>query len=395
MGIFQSFTAERKPNSRRAEQESAAMVSFIPEEIIIDILKRLPVKSLSRFRCVSKSWYNFIKNPHFAKLQLNHSLKFGEHGVIYKCEGKIFCVDYDSSSSTLSSRVARFDYPSEHKMRRGRIIGSCNGLVCHVSSQKDIIIWNPYTKDYKKIPSPTETDTKSRGFHVRYKYGFGYDLKSEDYKFARMTNIRAKYSEIEVYSIKLDLWKSYPDIPFLYPHEDLVFYEGIFYWVEIPRGCEDPRKIGSFDIGSEAFKEIPLPQNFPYSLFDMIHVLLLGGCLYLIGCAYMSCCEVWMMNYGIHESWTKMFTIGERGCNGAFGNMYPKQSFKNGVILVHVGCSKSYLYDPKHKEFTKFVINGCAVISTWDFVGSLVSPNNLPNSRGFESSEVNEALLIQ
>ncbi|RZC60395.1 hypothetical protein C5167_022144 [Papaver somniferum] len=91
---------------------------------------------------------------------------------------------------------------------------------------------------------------------------------------------------------------------------------------------------------------------------------------------------VWMMNYGVHGSWTKMFTMGETSGNGAFGNMYPKQSFKNGVILVHVGCSKSYLYDPKHKEFTKLVINGCAVISTWDFMGSLVSPNNLPNSRG-------------
>ena len=40
---------------------------FLPQEIIIEILLRLPVKSLPSFKFVCKSWLSLISNPHFAK----------------------------------------------------------------------------------------------------------------------------------------------------------------------------------------------------------------------------------------------------------------------------------------------------------------------------------------
>ncbi|KAK4254252.1 hypothetical protein QN277_009656 [Acacia crassicarpa] len=36
---------------------------YLPPEIIIDILKRLCVKSLLRFRAVCKDWRNLLKSP--------------------------------------------------------------------------------------------------------------------------------------------------------------------------------------------------------------------------------------------------------------------------------------------------------------------------------------------
>lgn len=38
---------------------------FLPEEIIVNIVKRLPVKSLIRFQCVSKRWGTLLKTPFF------------------------------------------------------------------------------------------------------------------------------------------------------------------------------------------------------------------------------------------------------------------------------------------------------------------------------------------
>ncbi|XP_026439663.1 F-box protein CPR1-like [Papaver somniferum] len=365
------------------------MSIFIPEDIIINILTRLSVKYLSRFRCVCKSWYNLIKNPHFANLQLNHSMKYGgDHGIIYyNCESydeKIcFCVDYDSSSSSLSNSVVQIDYPSEHGMVD--IIGSCNGLICYRSYEKDLILWNPYTKDYKKIsPPPTEADLirGSFNFYFYCKYGFGYDSKTDDYKFARMAKCQGSSIEISVYSLKLNLWKTYRDIPFIFPfHDDLVFFEGSFHWVQFPAWDSDlPIMIASFEIGTETFKDIPLPQHFS-NKFNKIYVRLLRGCLCLIGGRYkMAFSEVWMMkDYGVHESWTKMFTIPEPsgGDLVSFGCLNLKHSFRNNVTLVQVDRTRSYLYDLQHKKFRKLEINDHTVFHTWAFSGSLVSPNNL------------------
>ncbi|RAL51931.1 hypothetical protein DM860_010649 [Cuscuta australis] len=38
----------------------------LPEDIITDILSRIPVKSLTRFQCVSRQWRTLIKTPSFA-----------------------------------------------------------------------------------------------------------------------------------------------------------------------------------------------------------------------------------------------------------------------------------------------------------------------------------------
>ncbi|MCL7051890.1 hypothetical protein MKW94_017466, partial [Papaver nudicaule] len=87
-----------------------------------------------------------------------------------------------------------------------------------------------------------------------------------------------------------------------------------------------------------------------------------------------------------------MFTIsGETSTShGISGYLDPRQSFNNGVILVEAFLD-SYLYDPKHKTFTKLEINGCKVNSTWAYLGSLVSPDYIPNARGYQISEIIEA----
>ncbi|XP_054789767.1 putative F-box protein At3g16820 [Prosopis cineraria] len=45
----------------------------LPEDIIRNILKRLPVKSLMRFQCVCKHWRNLFKSPSFIVDHLHHS----------------------------------------------------------------------------------------------------------------------------------------------------------------------------------------------------------------------------------------------------------------------------------------------------------------------------------
>ena len=50
------------------------MSDYLPDEVLIEILHRLSVKSLIRLRCVSKSWKSLITTPAFIDSHLTHSL---------------------------------------------------------------------------------------------------------------------------------------------------------------------------------------------------------------------------------------------------------------------------------------------------------------------------------
>ena len=58
----------------KKRQQSNTIKEF-PDDIVVDILSRLPVKSLYRFKCLCKFWCNLMSDSHLVKLQLNHSIK--------------------------------------------------------------------------------------------------------------------------------------------------------------------------------------------------------------------------------------------------------------------------------------------------------------------------------
>ncbi|KAK1678624.1 hypothetical protein QYE76_039472 [Lolium multiflorum] len=45
----------------------------LPEELVLEILIRQPVKSLRRFKCVSKAWRTEISDPYFIRSHLQFS----------------------------------------------------------------------------------------------------------------------------------------------------------------------------------------------------------------------------------------------------------------------------------------------------------------------------------
>ncbi|KAI3925524.1 hypothetical protein MKW92_019621, partial [Papaver armeniacum] len=144
----------------------------------------LPIKSLLRFRCVCKSWNNLFKTINFAKLQLDYSLKNHNEGILIGSAHRIDYLDYESLSSDtfeLDNKLVHFAYPREYTNRD--ILGSCNGLVCYRSFQNDIIICNPITRAYKKIPLPPDSRRGQKSWNqCMYGHGFSYDSKTKDYK---------------------------------------------------------------------------------------------------------------------------------------------------------------------------------------------------------------------
>ncbi|XP_028801586.1 F-box protein At5g49610-like [Neltuma alba] len=99
---------------------------YLPPEVIISILLRLPVKSLMRFRCVCKEWKNLFKTPSFVAEHLHHSTK--QNSLLFDC------TIYGCTLSLLNHemQVLELQKPPfiDTSMGSYRIVYSNNGLLC-------------------------------------------------------------------------------------------------------------------------------------------------------------------------------------------------------------------------------------------------------------------------
>ncbi|KAI8567780.1 hypothetical protein RHMOL_Rhmol02G0148400 [Rhododendron molle] len=77
---------ERNSSMSRGETNNFSHCAFLSPENIADILSRLPVKFLCRFKCVFPSWNSLISSPYFTQTQLNrtnaNNPKHLDHNII-------------------------------------------------------------------------------------------------------------------------------------------------------------------------------------------------------------------------------------------------------------------------------------------------------------------------
>ncbi|CAI9762492.1 unnamed protein product [Fraxinus pennsylvanica] len=200
-------------------------MSELTEDLLLDVLSRLPVISLLRFRCVSKSWKITIDSSYFIKLHLNKSIKdVNSH--------KIFAIGRDPSTvndvifCTLNfdfgfefEGVQRIKSPIDNFTEAVSFIGSCRFLICLKYTDKKIVLWNPSIREHKILPyTDVEIeDSRDRKYtRHRFSYGFGYDDLMDDHKVVRLVfDYQNGDYDVEVYSLKLNAWKKIEKFPIL------------------------------------------------------------------------------------------------------------------------------------------------------------------------------------
>ncbi|KAI4334810.1 hypothetical protein L6164_013518 [Bauhinia variegata] len=338
----------------------------LPSELITEILIRLPVKSLCRFRCVCKRWRSLISDPHFVKLHLDRA----ERKRLILGSYSLHSVDCEPP---LDDRVVaeQLDFPLKENLNLNdnyvEIFGSSNGLLCIMPKPKRFFVFNPTTGESREIPFLSVAPPSDTNVNQSNLFGFGYAPSVDDYKF-----VRVSYGCItNVFSLRTNLWKTVQE-KFDYDLSGSLslgtYLHGSVHWVA--RINEGPVVIVAFDLSEEKFKELPLPAAIPN--FDLFNVGVLRGCLCLLHSSGLSIHhEFWLMNeYGMKDSWRQIL-IAE-----PYSFLKPLCYWKTNKILMAKDLTQLVLCHPKDGTCKDFMVEGMPIEFHADlYVESLVSPN--------------------
>ncbi|KAG5586729.1 hypothetical protein H5410_047163 [Solanum commersonii] len=305
--------------SSTSMNNSILTIPFLPAELIIGILSRLPVKSLLKFRSVSKSWLSIISSPKFIKTHLRISIDNKEctHHMLlmklYRANSNLKDCSFSSLLYNESVIEANdLNCPMENSGVSFCIVGSINGLIFFADGTGDLFLWNPTIKKHKKLSHHRLTSNTS------FIYGFGYDEFCDDYKVACIVAIyqHGGYStvEVKIYSLKSDSWRNMDDLrDRMRSRTSATFVNGKLHWTT-SCGLGELRGRGtwsivSMDMADEKWRKIEPPcfgeEDFGFKvgvLGNNLSVLSMNVLLTRI--------NIWVKEeYGVKESWTTMYTI--------------------------------------------------------------------------------------
>ncbi|XP_059654761.1 putative F-box protein At4g38870 [Cornus florida] len=243
------------------EKSQEISVFSLPPEIIFQILKELPVKSLLRLKCVSKLWCSIIDDPFFVQ---------SHHTRSHTCPGGISILHYDN---TCRLELADPEFDSVHHILNlprtyFRNPQYHNGLICI-----DNYISNPSTRECIIIPPPLRSKTKA-SFEESSKeldpqYFLGFDPSSNKYKvlyrhaiITKLHNRREIMFEYE-YKILTFGTNSWRDIDCsISCHRGIISRScsiaGFIYFIH---SNSDEYVLEAFEVGQEKFSVVSLPEG--------------------------------------------------------------------------------------------------------------------------------------
>ncbi|XP_052490376.1 F-box protein CPR1 [Gossypium raimondii] len=378
----------------------------IPHETTIDILGRLSVKDLLRFKCVSKPWCSSIEDPYFIKFHLSHSLKTNTNHSLFlrHREYHFFSVNCDSLETTQI-----LNHPFGEPKRTIQILGSCNGLLALVNDNDSLLLWNPSTRESQVLPSNEIEFVSPRpgiwlyvsqrsppsGYIARSTYyGFGYDPISDDYKLVRMIQSYGLHdenvhSEAKVYSLRSNRWRRIKDFSFYlnFSREFGILANNALHWMVFRTPEPLNKELVGFDLGSEEFRFLELPDCYLDEAF-FFDIKAMGGdiCLTATFRDFINV-DVWIMKeYGVKESWIKLVSYYEPESIQASPFPVPLAFSKNGdkvlLFIAYKWChtatrtGKFVWYDLESQRVEKVEIRGIPASFDVDlYVDSLVPLN--------------------
>jgi F-box interacting protein len=343
------------------------MGSYLPEEVVVKILSRLPPKCLIRFKIVSKRWRALIGNPDFfSKNLLNHSIL--TQNPSHPLRLILFFADEISETGKQIHSFRSYDSlrcASQTPLnlppapQRFDVVASCNGLLClWAVTLSDIYLWNLATSsDLEALPAApsrchtglgVSDDDFDFGFYDR-NVGFGFDSESNDFKVVKLIDADEDgWLEAEIYSQRSGSWRLLDMSVNIEIHlvSQSTPLDGVFLWYDdYTTGCVDDR-IVAFDFSDEEFQIMQFPDSrlfCDYGEYTRTLTELKGSVAMMVFAdrKKKKDLEIWvMLEFGVSESWTRLLIIQlplhfER----------PLRFWKNGELFMENSEGQVVLYD--------------------------------------------------
>lgn len=277
------------------------------------------VKSLMRFKCVSKSWKNIIRDKIFIKAHHDRSKSSSsnKNSMLYATIKGV----YEFQPFENNKVLLRRKFPLK-RFQHVPTLGSCDGIVLLKShlGYKSFTLWNPYSNEYGIYECPyvktySCTSPHACGFSdykviLIYKSFYAiYNLISDSWGKKTSSHVR----ELNVRS-----WDCCPGINTT---------NRVFWSIEwrIHQLVGRNSKIIYFDVKSDELKELPKP-DFIRENNHLYRLSSFKGCVCLYGGTITSeTFDVWIME---QREWRLSLTIS---CTD---HVLCGQFVKNSVILI-------------------------------------------------------------
>lgn len=338
------------------EQRPSGSVN-VPLDLVVEILKKLPAKSLVRFRCVSKQWSSIISSRRdFLDSIVTRSLAQPQrmHFIFHHCTSKpffIFTSTYHKMADNQSIFIPALTSSCIYKYVRGLIL-------CCSKRGFNIVIYNPTTRQALWLP-----DKQPLMQLYQYTYFFGYDHLENQYKVLGLPHQDMERACL-VFTLTVPTatksWRYVESIGLghHYPIKyNSICINGVIYYQASTKEYGSTYVLMSFDIRYEKFNQVNSPTNHLSSLINY------QGKLGIMCCK--KGVEIWVMEHTDEKTqeWSKIFFYEEMV---SFKDWFSSGVTRGGeIVSVHIrpvhhnrdALCVSY-YDPERNSMRYEDIDG-------------------------------------
>nr|AIK66503.1 S20-locus F-box type-1 protein [Petunia integrifolia subsp. inflata] len=351
----------------------------LPKDLVFLILSTFPVKSLLRFKCISKAWSILIQSTTFINCHVNRKTNTKDEFILFKRAIKDEEEEFKNILSFFSGHVDVLNplFPdidvsymtSKCNCTFNPLIGPCDGLIA-LTDSIITIIFNPATRNFRLLPpSPFGCP---KGYHRSVEgVGFGLDTISNYYKVVRISEVYCeeadgypgpKDSEIDVCDLSTDSWREldHVQLPMIYwlPCSGMLYKEMVHWFAT----TDISMVILCFDMSTEMFRNMKMPDTCSRLTHELYYgLVILCESFTLIGYSNpISSIDpahdkmhIWVMiEYGVSKSWIMKYTIRPLSIES------PLAVWKKTILLLQSRSGLLISYDLNSGEAKELNLNG-------------------------------------